>query len=96
MSNDEFWYGEPRLAKIYRESHEMRIEEINQILWVAGLYNLKAFSSVAEGLAYGFSGGKGKKPSKYPENPLPFTEREQKADLERRKRQTLDWVEQHQ
>lgn len=57
-----------------------------------GLYNHKAFASVAEALAYGFTGSKGKKPASYPEEPLPLTDKEQKAALERNKKRTLDWV----
>lgn len=93
MSNDEFWNGEPRLAVAYREMHEIRNEIKNQELWIAGLYNCKAFSSVAEALAYGLAGSKGKKPSQYPEQPLPLTEKEQRIALERNKQRTLDWVQ---
>ena len=60
------------------------------------MYNYRAFSSVIESLAYGFSGGKGSKPSKYPEAPFAITEEEQKAELERSKQRTLAWVEQGQ
>lgn len=96
MSNEEFWYGKPKLAKAYREAHEIRNEMHNQQLWMQGMYNYRAFSSVAESVVSGLSGGKGNKPSKYPENPFPITEREQKAELERRKQKTLAWVEANQ
>lgn len=96
MPTDEFWNGDPRLVKVYREAHEQKVEMRNQELWMQGLYNYRAFSSVIEGLAYGFTGGKGTKPSKYPEQPFAITEREQKAALERNKQKTLAWVEQGQ
>lgn len=92
MSSDEFWYGEPRLAKVYREAHELRNQIRNQELWMQGLYNYRAFSSVIEGLAYGFTGGKGNKPSKYPEQPFALSEQERKVELERNKKRTLEWV----
>ena len=93
MTSDEFWNGEPRLAKVYREAHEMRNEMLNQELWVAGLYNHRAFTAVAEALAYGISGGKGSKPSQYPEEPLPLTEKQQKIQMEKNKQRTLTWVQ---
>lgn len=96
MTLSEFWDGEPILAKVFREAHVMRNEIENQKLWLQGLYNYRAFSSVIEGLAYGFSGGKGNKPSRYPEQPFPLSEKEQKALLERNKQRTLAWVEEGQ
>ena len=96
MSVDEFWDGEPILAKVYREAHEMRNEIRNQELWMQGLYNYRAFSSVIESLAYGFSGGKGSKPSKYPERPYPLSEHDKEQELERNKKRTLDWVQANQ
>ena len=96
MTREEFWYGNPRLAVSYREAHELRNEMRNQEMWMQGLYNYRAFSSVIETLAYGFSGGKGSKPSKYPESPFPISEREQQAQIEKNKKRTMAWVEQGQ
>lgn len=93
MSSDEFWNGEPKLAKVYREAHEIRNQIRNQEMWMQGMYNCRAFSTVIEGLAYGLSGGKGNKPSKYPEQPFALTEKEQQAEKERNKQRTLAWVE---
>ena len=63
---------------------------------MAGMYNYRAFASVAEGLAFGMSGGKGNKPSKYPEQPFAISEEARKAETERNKKRTLDWVKAHQ
>lgn len=92
MTNEEFWVGEPRLAIVFREKHEIENEMRNQELWIQGLYNYRAFGSVAESLALSFAGGKGGSPKPYPERPFPLSEREQKAELERNKRRTLEWV----
>ena len=51
---DEFWYGEPRLTEVYREAHDMKMEIVNQQLWLQGLYNTSAFASV---IANAFSKG---------------------------------------
>lgn len=92
MSNDEFWFGEPRLTKVYREAHEIRNEIRNQELWVQGRYNYQAFTAVIEALASGLSGSKGGQVSQYPTEPFPLTERAQRAELERNKQRTLAWV----
>ena len=93
MTKEEFWYGDPKLAEVYRRAHEIRNEIRNEELWIAGLYNYRAFSSVLESLAYGLSGGKGSKPSKYPEKPFALTEEAQQAEEEEKRRRALAWVE---
>jgi len=93
MPYELFWNGEPILAKVYREAHEIINQQKNQEMWVQGIYNFRGFRAVAESLAYGLSGGKGSKPSQYPDAPIPFTEAEQKAATERNKAKTLQWVE---
>ena len=93
MTSDEFWFGDPGLTQSYREMYELRQEMHNQEMWIQGLYVYRAVSSVVESLAYGFSGGKGSKPSKYPEMPLPFTEKERERQTEINKQRTLAWVE---
>ena len=93
MTNEEFWNGDPRLARSYREAHEMRNIQKNQEMWVQGLYNFKAFRSVIEGFAYGLNQCKGTKPSPYPSDPIPLTKTEQDAATERNKQRTLDWVQ---
>lgn len=96
MSYELFWFGEPRLVKEYREAHELRNIQKNQEFWVQGVYVFRAFKSVMEAFSYGMSGGKGSKPSEYPNEPIPFTEAEQKAATERNKQRTLKWVQDNQ
>lgn len=96
MPYELFWNGDPSLTKIYREAHELRNQQKNQEMWIQGLYVFRGFKAVLEAFSYGMSGGKGSKPSAYPEEPLPFTEAEQKAATERNKQRTLKWVEDNQ
>ena len=96
MPYELFWHGEPKKAKTFRDAHNIRMEQRNQEMWVQGIYNLKAFRSVIEALSYGLSGGKGSKPSQYPDQPIPFTEHEQKMATERNKQRTLAWVKEGQ
>ena len=55
MPYELFWHGDPKLAKVYREAHELKAQEINQEMWAQGLYNYKAFKSVMETFSYGMS-----------------------------------------
>ena len=96
MPYELFWNGNPYLTKVYREAHELQIQQRNQEMWVQGIYNFRAFRSVIEAFAYGMNGGKGTKPSEYPKEPIPFTEGEQKAATERNKQRTLAWVQSNQ
>lgn len=96
MPYEVFWNGDPRLVKAYREAHELRNIQKNQECWVQGVYVFRAVKSVVEALSYGMSGGKGSKPSNYPEEPIPFTEAEQRAATERNKQRTLKWVKDNQ
>lgn len=96
MPNDEFWNGDPMLAKAYRDAHELRKEMRNEEIWLQGGYNLRAFKSVIEAFAYGLSGGKGAKPSEYPKEPFAFTKHEREMAVERNKKRTLEWVQKNQ
>ena len=93
MPYELFWNGDPKLVKVYREAHSLRMQLKNQELWMQGLYDFRAFKCVIEAFAQGLSGGKGGKPSEYPREPIPLTEAEQKAATERNKKRTLAWVE---
>lgn len=96
MPYELYWFGDPILAKVYREAHDLRSAQKNQELWMQGQYNLRAFRTVIEALSYGISGGKGSKPSDYPREPYPITEYEQKMATERNKQRTLQWVNDNQ
>lgn len=80
MTADEFWNGEPRLAKSYKDAHKLKTEERNQILWMQGLYNHEAFA-VAIDKAF----SKHSK-AKYPSEPIrvtPLSEDEKNEEKER-------------
>ena len=56
MSYEQFWYGEPRLAEVYRKANNYEIERRNQELWMQGLYNFNAFGAVIENFSNGLAG----------------------------------------
>lgn len=83
MSSDEYWHGDPVLARAYREKHMLEVEQKNQELWLQGLY---IYDAVAVAIGNAFS----KRKQKYIEKPIRITpltdeEKEQKAKEERQK-----------
>lgn len=95
VSYDEFWFGDYSRLKYYLEAWKMKqereFEDANEKLYLAGLYNYTAFSSVIGMFAWGLGGKKGGKPEGYLEYPIALTENEKKAEKERNKQKTLDF-----
>ena len=86
MTYDEFWYAEPWRAVSYRKAHRIRTEQMNQQLWMAGLYNHNAVS-VAINNAFS------KQKQKYVSEPIPLfkpTEEEQQAKIEETRRKLVE------
>ena len=95
MSREEFLYGEWWLPRVYLEAETYRFEQANYEYWLQGLYNYKAFHSIMDGFAKGFSGKNGKAETYY-EYPISITDREKKAEKQRNIKRTLEWVRQGQ
>lgn len=74
VSYDEYWHGDYTKLPYYRKAYEQRRDEINQQLWLQGLYFLRAIASVMP-----------KAELLYPEEPLPLTKKEVEAQEERQK-----------
>lgn len=88
QSADEYWNGNPNLAKAYRQAYNISLERRNQELWLQGLYIMDAFAVVL-GNAFG---GKGRKKQKYMSEPIritPLTAQE-KAEKEQREWERID------
>ena len=86
MTYDEFWYAEPWRAVSYRKAHRLRMEQTNQQLWIAGLYN---YNAVSVALNNAFS----KQKLKYIKEPIQLfkpTEEEQKAKAEETRRNLVE------
>lgn len=81
MSLDEYWKGDPWLARTYYDAHVIRMKRQNTMMWYQGLYIHEAFSVV---LANAFA-AKGSQPKKYVSQPFPIypkTEEELAAEEE--------------
>ena len=84
MTYEQFWEGDPHLAKYYRQADEMRIERKNQELWLQGLYVYEALCDVAPILQA--MAKKGTKARPYPEQPYSITEKQRKREIEEKER----------
>ena len=74
MTYEQYWDGDPMLAKYYREAEEIRNERKNQELWLQGMYIYEALCDVAP-ILHSFA-KKGTKPAPYSDTPYAITEKQ--------------------
>ena len=84
MSYEQFWDGDVRLVKAYREADAIRRRRKNEELWLEGVYMAEALSATVGNM---FS--KGNK-HQYPSEPLPITVEEQNARREREEKAKME------
>lgn len=85
MTLEQFWEDDVFLCKYYQEAEEIRQDNLNQQLWLQGLYIYEALLDVAPVLR---PMSKNAKPGEYPKEPYPRTEeeiQERKAKAEKEK-----------
>ena len=70
MTYDEFWYGDVYKAKFYRESYKLRVKQIDEQLWMQGMYIYEALCDVSP-ILHAFS-KEGTKPLPYSDRPYTF------------------------
>lgn len=83
MTYDEFWFGDPWMARAYAQYYLLKRRQMNEELWLEGIYVANAFQTVL-GNAFG------KQKLKYLEKPLDLfekteAEKEQEVRSERQK-----------
>jgi hypothetical protein len=78
MTYDQYWDGDPALAKYYRRADEMRMERKNQELWLQGMYIYEAICD-ASPILHSFA-KKGTKPHPYAEKPYSLTNKQRKQE----------------
>ena len=76
MTYEQFWDGDPMLAKYYRQAEEIKIERKNQELWLQGLYVYEALCDVAPILQA--MAKKGTKARPYTDQPYAITEKQRR------------------
>ena len=78
MTPEQYWEGDPALAKYYRKADAMKLERRNQELWLQGMYVYEAICD-ASPILHSFA-KKGTKPHPYTDKPYPLTDKERKQD----------------
>lgn len=76
MSYELYWYGDPWAAKAYRDADKLRMERLNQQLWLQGMYN---YDGISLALSNAFR-KKGQKAVTYRSKPYPLWEDTTKKD----------------
>ena len=84
MTYEQFWDGDPMLAKYYRQAEEIRNDRRNQELWLQGMYVYEAICDIAP-ILQAFA-KKGTKAHPYPERPYAITEKQRKREAEEKER----------
>lgn len=88
MTAKEYWHGNPWLAKSFREAHELKVKEQNEVLWLQGLYIYDAFSVVLSN-AFAEKGSTPKRYAQEPYNIFPMTEEERQAEEDKQLRKMV-------
>lgn len=88
MTYEQFWFGDPWMAKAYKEKHTLERKQKNQELWVNGAYQLSALT-VALNNAFN------KHKIDYLKKPFdifPKTEEEIEEEKKNEKRKLINWL----
>ena len=78
MTPEQYWDGDPELAKHYRKADEIRLSRRNQELWLQGMYIYEAICD-ASPILHAFA-KKGTKPYPYTDKPYPLTDNQRERD----------------
>lgn len=92
MTYDEYWFGEPERAKYYRKAYELKKKQLNEQIWLQGMYVYEALCDVAPVLVS--YPQKNAKIHEYSNEPYALTVKEQKErehrELERKQKAMMD------
>ena len=80
MTPEQYWDGDPMLAKYYRKADAIRLERMNQEKWLQGMYIYEAICD-ASPILQAFA-KKGTKPHPYADKPYALTENQRKQNEE--------------
>lgn len=94
MSYQEFWYEDCWIAKYYLKAYRIKKEQINEQLWIQGMYVYEAIID-ASPILHAFS-KKGTKPLKYPKEPYPLyekSEKEKEIEVQKERQKAINFFE---
>ena len=83
MSSEEFWHGNPRLTKSYREAYEIKQEIKDSELWKQGMYVYEAILD-ASPILHAFA-KKGTKPRPYSDKPYGVKQEQEESEEEKQR-----------
>ena len=84
MTPEQYWDGDPSLAKYYRKAYELQRKRRNEDLWLQGMYIYEALCDVSP-LLQAFA-KKGTKAHPYVDHPYSITNDERKAEKKRQEK----------
>jgi hypothetical protein len=88
MTPEQYWDGDPLLAKYYRKADELKRQRRNQELWLQGMYIYEALCDVAP-IFHAFA-KKGTKPTPYTDRPYSLTNKEREDEKKLREKRERD------
>jgi len=86
MTYDQFWFGDPMIARVYKEKYKLERKQRNEEMWINGMYQLSALS-VALNNAFN------KRKIEYIKEPFeifPKTEAEKEAEIRAERQKLID------
>ena len=85
MTPEQYWDGDPALAKYYRKAEELRRKRRNEELWLQGMYIYEALCDVSP-VMNAFA-KRGTKPRPYSDHPYALTVKERDDERVLREKQ---------
>ena len=89
MSPEEFWTADPNLAVAYRKAWEIRKEQLNEQLWLQGMYIKDSLTA----LAHNLTRKRGQKTVSYPKQPYEIAPQTENRKIEKRKQAQKEAIE---
>lgn len=86
MTAEQYWDESPGLVKAYKQADEIRRRRMNEELWLQGIYVAEALNATVGNM---FTKGNR---NKYPSEPIPLTEDEQRERQEREQKAKMDRI----
>lgn len=87
MTYEQFWDGDVKAHKQYRNAHKLKLKEQNTLLWLQGRYFYDALCA-ASPIIRAFS--KAKRPSDYVKQPYDLDEEDRRKREEREQRKRYE------
>ena len=93
MTPEQYWDGDPSLAKYYRKAHELQRKRRNEDLWLQGMYIYEALCDVSP-LLQAFA-KRGTKAHPYVDHPYSITRDDRKEEKKRKEEREREKAKQY-